>query len=135
MQEQIKNINTLEELQALYASVFGKNGTMTARLKQMRDLDNDARAALNQENTTLRELFKTRQTEIENAVMMAALAGQKLDVSLNPMPENLGTIHPLTQAPLQEGCVSYHLRTGKHNLTPYDWKCYMDFADRHGWRK
>ncbi len=98
MQEQIKNINTLEELQALYASVFGKNGTMTARLKQMRDLDNDARAALNQENTTLRELFKTRQTEIENAVMMAALAGQKLDVSLNPMPENRGTIHPLTMA-------------------------------------
>ncbi|MBE6461366.1 MAG: phenylalanine--tRNA ligase subunit alpha [Alphaproteobacteria bacterium] len=98
MQEQIKNINTLEELQALYASVFGKNGTMTARLKQMRDLDNDARAALNQENTTLRELFKTRQTEIENAVMMAALAGQKLDVSLNPMPENRGTIHPLTQS-------------------------------------
>ena len=38
MQEQIKNINTLEELQALYASVFGKNGTMTARLKQMKDL-------------------------------------------------------------------------------------------------
>ncbi len=98
MQEQIKNINTLEELQALYASVFGKNGTMTARLKQMRDLDNDARAALNQENATLRELFKTRQTEIENAVMMAALAGQKLDVSLNPMPENRGTLHPLTQA-------------------------------------
>ena len=98
MQEQIKNINTLEELQALYASVFGKNGTMTARLKQMRDLDNDARAVLNLENTQLRELFKTRQTEIENAVMMAALAGQKLDVSLNPMPENRGTLHPLTMA-------------------------------------
>ena len=42
---------------------------------------------------------------------------------------------PPPDKPLQEGCVSYHLRTGKHNLTPYDWKCYMDFADRHGWRK
>lgn len=42
---------------------------------------------------------------------------------------------PAPEHPLQEGCISYHLRTGKHNLTPYDWKCYMDFADRHGWRK
>ena len=41
---------------------------------------------------------------------------------------------PPPETPQQEGCISYHLRTGKHDLTPYDWKCYMDFADRHGWR-
>ena len=98
MQEQIKNINTLEELQALYTATFGKNGTMTARLKEMKNLDNDARAALNLENQTLRELFKTRQNEIENAVLMASLEKQKLDMSLNPMPENRGTLHPLTQS-------------------------------------
>ena len=33
MHEQIKNINTLEELQALYTATYGKNGTMTLRLK------------------------------------------------------------------------------------------------------
>ena len=98
MQEQIKNINTLEELQALYTATFGKNGTMTARLKEMKNLDNDARAALNLENQTLRELFKTRQTEIENAVLMAGLKKQKLDVSLNAAPENRGTLHPMTQS-------------------------------------
>ncbi|MBR6598088.1 MAG: phenylalanine--tRNA ligase subunit alpha [Alphaproteobacteria bacterium] len=98
MQEQIKNINTLEELQALYTATFGKNGTMTARLKEMKNLDNDARAALNLENQALRELFKVRQTEIENAVLMAGLQKQKLDVSLNPLPENRGTLHPLTQS-------------------------------------
>ena len=97
MQEQIKNINTLEELQLLYTATFGKNGTMTSKLKNMKNLDNDARAELNRENTELRELFKTRQTEIENAVMMAALQSQKLDVTLAPLPENRGTLHPLTQ--------------------------------------
>ena len=97
MQEQIKNINTLEELQSLYTATFGKNGTMTAKLKNMKNLDNDARAELNRENTELRELFKMRQTEIENAVMMAALQSQKLDVTLAPLPENRGTLHPLTQ--------------------------------------
>ena len=41
---------------------------------------------------------------------------------------------PPPEKPLQEGCISYHLRTGKHGLMLYDWLCYMDFADRHGWR-
>lgn len=98
MHEQIKNINTLDELQSLYTATFGKNGTMTARLREMKNLDNDARAAINRENTELRELFKTRQAEIENAVLMSSLEKQKLDVSLNPMPENRGTLHPLTQS-------------------------------------
>ena len=39
------------------------------------------------------------------------------------------------EKPLQEGSVSYHLRVGKHDLTPYDWDRYMDFADKKGWRK
>ena len=41
---------------------------------------------------------------------------------------------PKPQSPVLGGCVSYHLREGKHNLTPYDWGVYMDFADSHGWR-
>ena len=98
MQEQIKNVNTLEDLQALYTATFGKNGSMTLRLKEMKNLDNDARAELNRENTELRELFKLRQIELENAAMMAGLQKQKLDVSLNPEPENKGTLHPVTQA-------------------------------------
>ena len=47
----------------------------------------------------------------------------------------VGETFPSADKPLQEGSISYHMRTGEHNLTPYDWDRYMDFADLHGWRK
>ena len=98
LKDNIRNAKSVQELQDLYTATFGKNGTMTTKLKEMKNLDNDARAALNAENSELRELFKSRQTELENAAMMAALAEQKLDVSLNAEPENRGTLHPVTQS-------------------------------------
>ncbi len=47
----------------------------------------------------------------------------------------VGEAWPKADCPQQEGCVSYHLRAGEHTLSLYDWTCYMDFADRHGWRR
>jgi len=127
VKEQIKQIQTLEELQALHTATFGKNGTMTARLRDMKNLDNDARVALNRENAELRELFKTRQTEIEYAVMMAKLHDQKVDVTLSPEPAAVGRLHPLTMALTEISAIlesfGYSLWTGPeieddwHNFT------------------
>ena len=43
----------------------------------------------------------------------------------------VGETLPAPDTPLHQGRVGYHLRTGKHDLTLYDWQRFMDFADKH----
>jgi hypothetical protein len=38
---------------------------------------------------------------------------------------------PALDQPVQKGFIGYHVRSGGHNLTEYDWQRYMDFADMH----
>ena len=41
---------------------------------------------------------------------------------------------PPIDTPLVVGRRGYHVRTGGHDLTPYDWDRFADFADRV-WKK
>jgi hypothetical protein len=38
---------------------------------------------------------------------------------------------PAPESPVHAGRIGYHLQTGKHDLTEYDWQRYMDFADQY----
>jgi hypothetical protein len=46
--------------------------------------------------------------------------------------EGLGTGRmPALDKPVKKGTIGYHVRSGGHGLTEYDWKNFMDFADKH----
>lgn len=38
---------------------------------------------------------------------------------------------PAPDSPIKSGTIGYHLRTGAHDVTAFDWAQYLDFADRH----
>ncbi|MBQ3785578.1 MAG: phenylalanine--tRNA ligase subunit alpha [Alphaproteobacteria bacterium] len=97
MKDKIKNVKSLEELQKMYSDTFGKNGTMTAKLKNMANLSNEERSIINAENAELRQLFKEKQNELEMVALNAKLATEYVDVTLDCSPQNRGTLHPLTQ--------------------------------------
>ncbi|MFP6581999.1 MAG: prolyl oligopeptidase family serine peptidase [Candidatus Hydrogenedentota bacterium] len=46
--------------------------------------------------------------------------------------DGLGDVSfPAVDKPVHGDRVGYHIRSGKHNLTKYDWRQYMRFADKH----
>jgi hypothetical protein len=49
-------------------------------------------------------------------------------------PVIAGDAMPALEHPLVAGRRGYHVRRGAHNLTPYDWDRFADFADHLGWR-
>jgi hypothetical protein len=40
-----------------------------------------------------------------------------------------GKTMPQLESPVT-GTIGYHIRPGKHDILPYDWQCFMDFADK-----
>lgn len=38
--------------------------------------------------------------------------------------------HPAVNQPVHGDALAYHMRSGKHDVTPYDWAQYLNFADR-----
>ena len=45
-----------------------------------------------------------------------------------PKMENLEV-----EKPFHGDAMGFHLRKGAHNMMPYDWDNYIEFAQKHGW--
>ncbi|MCL2017578.1 MAG: phenylalanine--tRNA ligase subunit alpha [Alphaproteobacteria bacterium] len=144
MIEQIRNIKSTEELTALHSSIFGKNGSMTVRLKDMKNLDNDARVLLNAEVADLREAFKVRQTQLEELSVLSGLKAHKLDATAKfdtARNFDTGKLHPLSQALAEISAIladmGYEMRTGPeiendwHNFTALNVPPHHPARDMH----
>jgi hypothetical protein len=60
---------------------------------------------------------------------LSAVAASEVYELLGTTGIGTAQMPPINQ-PVGDG-VRYHVRTGKHDITAYDWQQYLDFADRH----
>jgi phenylalanyl-tRNA synthetase alpha chain len=86
---------------AVRVSVLGKNGRLTALLKELGRAAPDERrergAELNRLTEQLAAAIEARRVELEDAALDARLASETLDVTLPPRPSPAGLIHPISR--------------------------------------
>ena len=90
-----------EQLEALRVSLLGKNGSITAQLKQLGALPAQERKvageAINRVRDAVGHALAERKDVLEEAALDARLAGEAIDVTLPGRDAARGGIHPVSR--------------------------------------
>jgi len=88
-------------LEAVRLATLGKKGSVSALLATMGKLSPEDRKVqgplFNGLRDAVTEAIAARKAQLADAALDARLASELLDVSLPAMPENAGTVHPISQ--------------------------------------
>ena len=101
LESMIANAEDMDALEQIRISALGKKGQITALMKDLGKLDLEKRKAAGKELNILKQivsnLLDVRKNDLENIDLESRLAGEKIDVTLPIRPEEMGTIHPISQ--------------------------------------
>ena len=97
----IHSASTLDELEDIRITAFGKKGTITGLMKSLGSLDPDKRKEAGQLLKAIKEevasAIDIRKVTMEDAALETQLHRDRVDVTLPVRPESNGSIHPITQ--------------------------------------
>ena len=99
--EKINAAESLSVLDEVRVGALGKKGVVSEKLKTLGKMSPEERKemgpALNKLKNRIGDAIETKKTALEDAAMEAALAHERVDVTLPPRPEPKGKIHPVSQ--------------------------------------
>jgi len=97
----IEAADGLDALESLRIESLGKKGSVSLAMKELGQLDAEARRdagqALNALKSEISDAIDKRKAELSRQALDARLAKERVDVSLAPRPEAEGRIHPLSR--------------------------------------
>src|SRR5687768_5991840 len=92
---------TPDAIEALRVALLGKNGSVTAQLKQLGTLPAEQRKtageAINQARDVLTAALHERKVKLEDAALDARLASETIDVTLPGLNAARGGLHPVSR--------------------------------------
>ena len=101
LEDLIENTNSMEDLERIRISALGKKGKITALMKDLSALEPEKRKVAGKELNLLKQivsrLINDRKNYLENISLESRLVEEKIDITLPIRPEEIGTIHPISQ--------------------------------------
>ncbi len=100
--QKIDSSQTTTQLEELRIFLLGKKGILTEKMKSLGAMSPEERkvagATLNNEKNQIQSALDKRKKELEQIEMNAKLAKEKVDITLSTRPQEIGRIHPVSQA-------------------------------------
>lgn len=86
LEQKIKSVDTLEELEKLRVEIFGKKGSLSLEFLRLKDLSEDERKEfaknLNIKKDSLNKIFTDKKIELENKEILNRMQKDSVDVSM-----------------------------------------------------
>ncbi len=97
----IHSAQTLQTLEDIRVEVLGKNGFLTTLMKGLGGLSPEERsqkgASLNASKEIIMEAWNAKKAALATEALNQQLAQEHIDMSLPPLPEEKGGIHPISK--------------------------------------
>ena len=101
VRSQIDSAGDIAALENVRVAALGKKGSVSLMMRELGKMSPEERQtmgpALNGLKNRLGEALDTRKAELEAKALDAALATEKVDITLPVRPEPKGSLHPITQ--------------------------------------
>jgi phenylalanyl-tRNA synthetase alpha chain len=94
--------NAHDALESLRVQFLGKQGSVTALLKSLREMPADQRKeageAINRAKESIADAVAERRAQLDEAGLQARLASERIDITLPGRRSERGSLHPVTRA-------------------------------------